>query len=95
VRHRTPRKRGDSLERIIVDLNPTLRGWYGYFKHAHRWTFPAVDGFVRRRLRAILRKQMKQGQCYADHRRWPNAFFARHGLFTLTTAHDSASQSRC
>jgi RNA-directed DNA polymerase len=98
VRYRTPRKRGDSLERIIVDLNPTLRGWYGYFKHAHRWTFPAVDGFVRRRLRAILRKQMKrpgQGQCYADHRRWPNAFFARHGLFTLTTAHDSASQSRC
>lgn len=97
IRQRTPRTRGDSVERIIADLNPMLRGWYGYFKHAHRWTFPAVDGFVRRRLRAILRKQARRpgrGRCYADHRRWPNAYFAAHGLFTLTVVHAQASQSR-
>ncbi|WP_209262646.1 hypothetical protein, partial [Thiorhodococcus minor] len=29
-----------------------------------------------------------------DHQRWPNAFFAAQGLFTLTTAHAQASQSR-
>ena len=34
VRARTIRSRGDSLERIIGDLNPMLRGWFGYFKHA-------------------------------------------------------------
>jgi RNA-directed DNA polymerase len=28
VRAKTSRSRGDSLERIIADLNPTLRGWF-------------------------------------------------------------------
>ncbi|MBF0102766.1 MAG: reverse transcriptase, partial [Desulfobacterales bacterium] len=30
-----------------------LRGWFEYFKHAHKTTFPTIDGFVRRRMRAI------------------------------------------
>ena len=30
----------------------------------------------------------------ADHRRWPNAFFAAHGLFTLRTAFEQARHSR-
>ena len=54
---RTKRTRGDSLAKIIVELNPTLRGWFNYFKHAHPGTFKRMDAFVRRRLRAILRKQ--------------------------------------
>src|SRR5215468_10543415 len=52
---RTKRTRGDSLAKIVADLNPTLRGWFNYFKHAHPVTFKWMDGFVRRRLRAILR----------------------------------------
>ena len=97
VRSRTIRSRGDSLGRIIGDLNPTLRGWYGYFQHATPGVFRAIDGFVRRRLRAILRKQEKRpgfGRCQADHQRWPNAYFAAHGLFTLQTAQASARHSR-
>lgn len=97
VRSRTLRSRGDSLERIIGDINPTLRGWYGYFQHATPGAFRAIDGFVRRRLRAILRKQEKRpgfGRCKADHLRWPNAFFAAHGLFTLQTAHALARHPR-
>ncbi len=97
IRLQTKRTRGDSLKRIIQDLNPILRGWFGYFKHARYSTLRAVDGFVRRRLRAILRKQNKrpgQGRCPNDHRRWPNAFFAEHGLFTLNEAHAQARQSR-
>ena len=85
------------MQKIIADLNPVLRGWFNYFKHAHRYTFPKVDGFVRRRLRAILRTQNKRpgrGRTLADHQRWPNAFFAAHGLFTLTDVHAAASQSR-
>jgi RNA-directed DNA polymerase len=97
VRAKTSRSRGASLERIIDDLNPMLRGWFGYFKHATPALFGVLDGFVRRRLRAILRKQEKRpglGRCAADHKRWPNAFFAAHGLFTLHAAFAQARHSR-
>jgi RNA-directed DNA polymerase len=81
----------------VADLNPRLRGWFGYFKHAHRATFADVDGFVRRRLRAILRKQEKRpgfGRCLADQTRWTKAFFAQAGLFALEAAWHAASRSR-
>jgi RNA-directed DNA polymerase len=97
IRARTIRTRGDSLARIVADLNPMLRGWYGYFKHAHHYTFKAVDGFVRRRLRALLRKQEKRpgfGRCLADQQRWNNKFFAQVGLFALDTAWQAARHSR-
>ena len=98
IRELTRRKRGGSLAQIVSELNPVLRGWFGYFRHAHRTTFPDLDGFVRRRLRALLRKRAKRpgmGHTHADHRRWPNRYFAKMGLFTLVTAHRSACQSRC
>jgi RNA-directed DNA polymerase len=98
MRARTKRSRGDSLKQIIVDLNPMLRGWFGYFKHANPYVFRKVDGFIRRRLRAIRRKQLKRpgmGRCLADQKRWPNAFFAELGLFTMTEAHALACRSRC
>jgi RNA-directed DNA polymerase len=97
VRRFTRRTRGDSLGRIIADLNPMLKGWYGYFKHANVRVFQTLDALIRRRLRAILRKQEKRpgfGRCYADHCRWPNAYFAMEGLFTMTEARLMASQSR-
>jgi len=97
IREKTGRTRSGSLETIISELNPILKGWFGYFQHAHRSTFRDVDGFARRRLRAILRKREKRpgfGRTSRDHFRWPNAFFAEHGLFTLHEAHVLASQSR-
>ena len=39
LRAKTKRTRGDSLASIVTDLNRTLRGWFGYFKHAHHFTF--------------------------------------------------------
>jgi RNA-directed DNA polymerase len=57
IRSLTPRNRGNSIERIIALLNRNLKGWYAYFKHAHRYTFSSIDGFFHRRLRAMLRKQ--------------------------------------
>ena len=98
IRQMTRRTQGSGLARVIENLNPTLKGWFAYFKHAHKRTFSDVDGFTRRRLRAMLRKQEKrpgQGRCLADHRRWPNAFFATQGLFTMTEAWSTASRSRC
>jgi RNA-directed DNA polymerase len=97
VRAKTIRSRGDSLARIIADLNPALRGWFGYFKHAAPFQLRRIDRFVRRRLRAVLRKQDKRpgfGRCKADHQRWPNAFFADQELFTLATALEHARHSR-
>ena len=97
IRERTRRTRGESLERIIASLNPVLRGWFGYFKHAHPATFIALDKLLRRRLRAILRKQEKRpgfGRCRADHQRWPNVFFAQAGLLALHTAWLDARYSR-
>ena len=97
IREKTGRTRSGSLATIISELNPILKGWFGYFQHADRPTFRDVDGFVRRRLRAILRKREKRpgfGRTPRDHLRWPNAFFAEHQLFTLHEAHALASQSR-
>jgi len=97
IRAKTKRNEGNSIDYVIASLNPTLRGWYGYFQHAHRFTFSAIDGFVRRRLRAMLRKQKHrpgQGRCLHDHKQWPNAFFAGLGLFTMSEAHRLARQSR-
>lgn len=87
----------ESLAFVIADLNPLLRGWFGYFKHAHHYNLKSLDGFIRRRLRAILRKQQKRpgfGRCLNDHLEWPNGFFADQGLFTLKTAWMKARCSR-
>jgi RNA-directed DNA polymerase len=97
IRERTRRTGGQSLACVIAELNPILRGWFGYFKHAHYNTFADADGFVRRRLRAILRKQEKRpgfGYCLNDHKRWSNDFFAQAGLFALHTAWLAASDPR-
>ena len=97
VRAKTKRTRGDSLDRIIGDLNPMLRGWFAYFRAATPVTFRSLDGFIRRRLRSLLRKQEKRpgfGRCVEDQRRWSNAFFAGRGLFTLQAAFENARNSR-
>jgi len=97
IRLKTRRTRGDSIEKIISDLNPSIKGWFEYFKHAHHYTFSSLDGFIRRRLRAVLRKQKKRpgsGKTDRDHRQWPNVFFAERGLFTMRNAYVLARQSR-
>ncbi|MFM7058616.1 MAG: group II intron maturase-specific domain-containing protein [Planctomycetota bacterium] len=50
------RRHGASLQWIIADCNRTLPGWYGYFKENQRLSlFKSLDGWIRRRLRNILR----------------------------------------
>jgi RNA-directed DNA polymerase len=95
IRAKTKRKTGGSLRAIIGSLNPTLRGWFEYFKHSHPKIFGSLDGWIRMRLRSILRKRLgKTGRGRgADHYRWRNAFFAEHGLYSLKAAHALARQS--
>jgi len=95
IRPKTRRTHGHSLEAIIWNVNRTLVGWFAYFQHSPRPTFVHLDGWVRMRLRSILRKRAgRRGRGRGlDHHRWPNAFFADRGLFSMTTAFDAACQS--
>jgi len=95
LRAKTPRTSGNSLQYIVTDVNQTLRGWFTYFQHSYRTTFPTVDKWIRGRLRSILRKRAgRRGRGRgADHQRWSNRFFAEQGLFSLVTAHALAVQS--
>ena len=89
------RTSGVSLKATIAKINPSLRGWYGYFKHADRRGLYDIDRWVRMRLRSILRKRLggKGKGRGTDHQRWRNKFFADHGLFSLEHAHVLACRS--
>ena len=49
----TGRHRGVSLERMISELVPYLRGWAGYFSFSQSHKLPSLDGWIRRRLRCV------------------------------------------
>jgi RNA-directed DNA polymerase len=81
----TQRTSGHSMEAIAEWINPILRGWYGYFKHAAAHHLKTVDTWLRKRLRSILRKRRKKKGCSTgrDNLRWRNCYFADLGLFCL------------
>lgn len=95
LRAKTRRTSGDSLTYIIAGINQTLRGWFEYFKHSYRTTFESLDGWIRMRLRSILRKRAgRRGRGRGwDHHRWKNSYFAEQGLICLNAAHVQAVQS--
>ncbi|MBI5385320.1 MAG: group II intron reverse transcriptase/maturase, partial [Verrucomicrobia bacterium] len=71
LRAKTARLAGRSLDEIVPDVNRTLRGWYQYFQHSKANVFTNVDGFVRRRLRSLLRWRKDgrgKGKGMAHHR---------------------------
>jgi len=86
LRPLTRRTNGRSLGEIIAKANPILRGWHGYFRESHPTGLSGPDGWLRRRLRAVLRKREQRpgyGLSEADSRRWPHRWFAAQGLFSL------------
>ena len=95
MRSKTRRTQGHSLRTTIETVNQTLTGWFGYFKHSHKTAFPALDKWIRMRLRSILRHRRKRkGRARGtDNVRWPNAYFVAHGLFSLTAAREQLCQS--
>lgn len=94
IRLKTKRNNGQSMQCIIADVNRTLKGWWGYFKHSHYTAFVDLDGWIRGRLRSILRKRAKRkGRARGDdHHRYPNALFQGLGLFSMLEAHRLACQ---
>jgi RNA-directed DNA polymerase len=95
IRAKTKRTNGDSLRWTVGTLNATLQGWFGFFRHCHWNVFTGLDGWLRGRLRSLLRKRMgRKGRGRGtDHQRWPNAYFADLGLYSLAAAHGRLCQS--
>jgi RNA-directed DNA polymerase len=92
VRKKTPRTSGLSMAVVVESLNRTLRGWFEYFKHSSAPALEDVDGFVRRRLRAMLSKRnhIKPAHRGEPNIRWPNAYFRDIGLFSLSDGRERA-----
>jgi RNA-directed DNA polymerase len=60
IRDLTKRHGGRSLKRTVVELTRYLRGWLGYFGHSEDpLRMRDLDGWIRRRLRAVHWKQWK------------------------------------
>lgn len=88
LRKHTHRCNGHSMPVIVQRLNPSLRGWFAYFKQAHPGVHQQLDQWLRMRLRSIYRKRRgRRGKGRGkDHQRWPNRHFAQLGLFSLEAA---------
>lgn len=88
LRNLTSRLRSGEMSEIIAELNPKLKGWYGYFRWSSPSALASVDGWVRRRLRCIQRwrwgrKGASRGR---ENVELPNRWFTEHGLFSLLSA---------
>lgn len=95
IKQLTKRTNGNSIWTIIARVNPKLRGWYEYFQQSCGTVFSDMDGWLRMRLRSILRKRRGlPGRAQGfDNQRWPNCYFAARGLFSMSAAHECPSQS--
>jgi group II intron reverse transcriptase/maturase len=61
IRELTRRNRGISLEQLIKELNPVLRGWLNYFRLARmRKRLEKLEGWIKRRIRCFRLKQCKR-----------------------------------
>jgi len=53
---------GKSVSEVIKELNIYLKGWIGYFGYADtEYALEKLNGWIRRRLRALIWKQWKNG----------------------------------
>ena len=96
IRKHTKRCNAHSLQTIISRITPIQRGWFEYFKHAHSNSFPEQDGWIRRRLRSILKKHEKRrgiATAGMDNLRYPNSIFNNCGFFSMVEARRKLCQS--
>ena len=85
IRVKTRRLNADSMETILLTLNPMLRGWHGYFKSSVGNVLERIDEGTRRRLRSLLRFRAKRRGISKgrENRTIPNRWFEELGLFSL------------
>lgn len=97
IKAKTKRSNGHSMPKVIEQINPVLRGWFGYFKQVRTEELSKLDGWVRMRLRSIYRKRkgLRGRGRGSDNCKWPNAHFAELGLFSLKQAKLEAISLHC
>jgi RNA-directed DNA polymerase len=63
IRELTRRRRGKSLEQMIKELSTYIKGWRGYYGYCQTpGVLGLLDGWIRRRVRAFLWTQWKNGR---------------------------------
>lgn len=69
---------------VIADLNPVLRGWGNYFCTGNAaQKFNQLDGYVWRRLHALMRKRVGRTLHAGRAERWTRQWFWDKGLYRL------------
>lgn len=97
LRERFRQGRGRNLERFIASLEPLLKGWINYFRLAEvKGIFEELDGWIRRKLRAILWRQWKRPFTRAKNlmrrgleevRSWKSAYNGRGAWWNAGASH--------
>jgi RNA-directed DNA polymerase len=60
---------GQSVKQVIAELNPILRGWVAYFRLTEeKRVLEELDGWIRRKVRALLWRHWKRGYTRAQNR---------------------------
>jgi RNA-directed DNA polymerase len=95
IRAITRRTNGKSMEEIIKKINMISRGWFEYYKHSRPNVFKILDGWIRMRLRSIIRSRHKRkGRSTGKEKSlYSNAYFTELGFFSLIEARVSVVQS--
>jgi RNA-directed DNA polymerase len=93
---------GCNISRFIKEkLNPVIRGWRNYFRLSQvKWIFEELGGWIRRKLRVILWRQMKRGRTRAqrlmgrgldEKRAWMSAYNGRGPWWNAGASHMNES----
>ena len=96
VKERTARRFvGSSLESVVADLNPVLRGWAASFRHGNSsQKFGAVNGYVNERMAIFAsKKHGLHGRNWAT--RFNHGWCTSLGVYRLTgTVHKGSAHAR-
>jgi RNA-directed DNA polymerase len=96
LRPKLKRSRSGGIRQIVAEVNPILRGWYGYFKYSLPSAMLRVNEWVRERIRYILRRRLKRRGIVKGRERteYGIEWFVSRGLFSLKNAHAKCLQSQ-
>jgi RNA-directed DNA polymerase len=88
LREHLARGRSGGMRQILAEINPILKGWYGYFQFSVPSAMLRVDEWVRARIRHILRRRHKRRGMVKGRERteYPIQWFVERGLFSLKVA---------
>lgn len=97
IRDQMRRARGRRLSTVLADLQPLIRGWTAYFRLSEvKRVFEDLDGWLRRKLRAVLWRQWKKPRTRMrrlialgldKHRAWKSANNGRGPWWNAGASH--------